>query len=273
MKTVNVNETGEEFQLISCYADLRKRDVIKLMRLAYLNPLNVAVRLGLLRQLVNAPETVWAKLERHENHDQVLRLLQTLEWVWKGPDHRPIPFVRIRGKNFLLPDEDLHLIGTAEFVIATAHLIGFYSAKDDSKAKDCLAKFMATIIRPKPDVMERIRKEGSADLREGYNSVKAERRIKLFAKVDLVTQIMIAQWFNNAGNRLMATYGMKSDDTDQAPISQGIFVQDWERQVVRVAQSQVYGNYDKVMERPLTDVLAYIEIKNEEIRTKNRKNQ
>jgi len=259
-----------ECSLVSSYDDLKSRDMIKLVRLAYLNPLNVAVKLALLRQLFIAPENVWAQLEKPENHEQVWRLIQALQWVWKGPEFRPVPYLRIRGKNYLLPDADLHILGTAEFVIATAHLIGFHTSKSDAEAIENLAKFMATIVRPKPDVMERIRSsEESGDHREGYNSKKCDRRSAMFKKVDLVTQIMIAQWFNNAANKLLDQYGMRSaGDDDQPQITQGIFVQDWERQVVRVAESHVYGNYDKVMQRPLTDVLAYIEIKNEEIRRK-----
>lgn len=266
MKKVTIVELGIDCQLVSSYEDLRKRDLIKLVRMAYQNPMDMKVKLALLRDLFIAPEAVWFQLEQEENHDQLWRLIQTLEWVWKGPEYRPLNFLRIRGKNYLLPDEHLHQLSTAEFVIATAHLIGFYTAKDDADSMNSLAKFMATIIRPKPDVMDRIRSKTSDDPRETFHSAKAERRAKMFEKTDVVTMIMIAQWFNNAGNRMLGNYGMKGEESELAPISQGIFVQDWERQVVRVAESQVYGNYDKVMERPLTDILAFIELKNDEIR-------
>jgi len=267
VKKVTIPELNAECQLVSSYEDLRKKDLLKLVRLAYLNPSSFVVKVALLRDLFHASETVWEQLVKPGNHDQVWRLIKMLDWVWKGPEFRPVIFLRIRGKSYLLPDENLFQLGTAEFVIATAHLIGFHTAKDDAAAISCLAKFTATIIRPKPEVMERIRGgQQNGDPRESFNSIKSERREKLFSKVDLVTQIMIAQWFNNAANKLLTQYGMRGGDPDAAPISQGIFVQDWERQVVRVAESQVYGGYDKVMERPLTDVLAFIELKNDEIR-------
>lgn len=266
MIKVRIPELGAECQLVSSYDDLKNRDVIKLVRMVYLNPANIASKVALLRELFIAPENVWFQLEQKENHDQVWRLLETLDWVWKGPQHRPAPFLRIKGKSFFLPDENLYTLNTAEFVIATAHLIGFHSAKDDGAALQSLSSFMATIARPKPDVLQRIKNQDNVDPRENYNSIRAERRAVHFGKVDLVTKIMIAQWFNNAANRLLTQYGMTSGDPDAAPISQGLFVQDWERQVVKVAQSTVYGNYDKVMGRPITDILAYIDIKNEEIR-------
>lgn len=266
MRKVEIPELGAECQLISGYEDLRKKDLVRLVRMAYLMPSNVSVKIELLRKLFVAPPIVWEHLESPENHDQVWRLLQTLEWVWKGPEYRPLSFLRIRGKEYMLPDQQLYQVGTAEFVIATAHLIGFYTAKDDACAMISLAKFTSTIARPKPDVLHRLRKGNEADPREEFNSIRCDRRALMFTKVDLVAQIMIAQWFNNAANKLLDQYGMKGGDPAAAPISQGIFVQDWERQVVRVAESQVYGNYDKVMERPLTDILAYIELKNDEIR-------
>lgn len=267
MKTVFIPELQVECRLVSNYTDLVLGNLFKLIRTAYLSPSDPAVRLQLLRKLFEAPEIVWKHLEAPENHEQVWRLLQSLDWIFKGPKFRPAEFLRIRGKKFLFPDQELHHLGTAEFVVATAHLIAFYNAKDDVTAIGNLVKFTATIARPKPDVMEQIRSgRDTGDQREAYNSAKSERREKLFGKVDLVTQIMTAQWFNNTANSMLSAYGMSGGDPDAAPISQGIFVQDWERQVVRVAESQVYGNYDKVMERPLADVLAFIELKNDEIR-------
>jgi len=268
MKKVFIQELDTECQLVSCYSDLKDKNIIKLVRSVYLSPTNIEAKVALLRELFIAPEHVWFQLQQKENHDQVWRLLQTLDWVWKGPEYRPAQFLRIRGKSFFLPDENLYTLSTAEFVIATAHLIGFHSAKDDKEALVNLSKFMATIIRPKPDVLQRIKNnQDSADLRESYNSVRAERRSAMFGKVDLVTNILTAQWFNNAANRLLSQFGMNGGgDPDAAPISQGLFVQDWERQVVKVAESSVYGNYDKVMERPITDILAFIDIKNEEVR-------
>lgn len=266
MKKVEIPELGVECKLVSGYEDLKKKDLLRLVRKAYLMPTDISVRIELLRELFIAPKLVWDQLERPENHDQLWRLLETLTWVWKGPEYRPFQFLRIRGKNYFLPDESLYQLGTAEFVIATAHLIGFHTAKDDAIAVKSLAKFTSAILRPKADVLERIRNGRGDDPRETFNSSKCDRRSVMFEKVDLVTQIMIAQWFNNAANKMLSQYGMISGNPDAAPISQGIFVQDWDRQVVRVAESQVYGSYDKVMERPLTDVLSFIELKNDEIR-------
>lgn len=267
MKKVFIPELDTECQLVSGYSDLKDKNIIKLVRSVYLSPTNIEAKVALLRELFIAPEHVWFQLEQKENHDQVWRLLQTMDWVWKGPEYRPANFLRIRGKSFFLPDENLYHLNTAEFVVATAHLIGFHNAREDKEALVSLSKFLATIIRPKPDVLQRIKSQDSTDPRETYHSNKAERRSALFGKVDLVTKILIAQWFNNAANRLLTQFGMNGGgDPDAAPISQGLFVQDWERQVVKVAQSTVYGNYDKVMERPITDILAYIDIKNEELR-------
>lgn len=268
MKKVFILELDAECSLVSCYADLKNRDIIKLVRSVYLNPVDTAAKLALLRQLFTAPDSVWKQLEAPENHEQLWRLLNSLNWVWKGPQLRPVSSLRIRGRAYFLPDQDLYQLSTAEFVIGTAHLIGFHTATSDATAVDSLSKFVATIARPKPDVLERIRsKQENGDLRETFSAVKAERRGVLFDKVDLVTRILIAQWFNNAANQMLNRNGTKGDD-DGAPISQGIFVQDWERQVVRVAESQVYGNFDQVMQRPILDVLSYIEVKNDEIRRK-----
>ena len=272
MKKVRIDELDADCLLIDSYADLKKRgDVVSLVRVAYMNPLSIEVKLDLLRKLFIAPDRVWEQLEREENQQELLRLISHLDWVWKGPDIKPVEFLRIKGKKYLLPDENLYELGTAEFVVATAHLIGFYTAPTDFEGTGHLAKFCSTIIRPKKDVMERMKTGSLGDQREAFNSMKSENRWTSFLKVDIVTQILIAQWFNNACNRLLERYGMKGGE-DSAPINQGIFVQDWERQIVKVAESHVYGNYDAVMQRNILDVLAYIDLKNDEIRRQNRKN-
>jgi len=274
MKKVSIPELGLEGQLVSSYADLKNKDLLKVVRLAYLQPQNWHAKIRILRQLFTAPPAVWFQLEKPENRDQLWRLLQTMDWILKGPDFRPAEGVKIRGQVYLLPDTNLHQLKTAEFVVATAHLIGFHSAKTDAAAIESLAKFMATIARPKPGIMRRLGTgHPEQDPRETYNSVTCDKRAKSFEKIDLVTMIMTAQWFNNAANKMLSVYGMSGGgDADAAPISQGIFVQDWERQIVRVAESHVYGGYDQVMGRLLADVLAYIELKNDEARRKAARN-
>ncbi|WP_254562128.1 hypothetical protein [Dyadobacter diqingensis] len=274
MKKVFIQELDAHCQLVDSYTDLRKRgDVVAIVKAAYLNPLSIPVKLELLRKLFQAPPEVWYQLEQPENHDELWRLMSHLEWVWKGPEVKPLHFIRLRGKTFLLPDEDLFFLSTSEFVVATAHLIGFWTSKTDAQGAESLARFMATITRPKKDVMQRLKSKDDPDQREVFSSVRTESRWKIFAKTDIVTQILVAQWFNNAGNRLLKRYGMTGGSGDDAMINQGVFVQDWERQIVKVAESQVYGNYDAVMSRSLPEVLSYIDLKNEEIRRQNQANR
>ncbi|WP_342086100.1 hypothetical protein [Dyadobacter sp. OTU695] len=266
MKRVFVEELKAGCQLCDSYQDLKGKEIIPLIRAVYLQPHSPEAKLALLKSLFFCPEQVWEQLQRPENRAELWRLVGTLDWILKGPEFRPVASVKLKGREFLLPDSDLHQLGTAEFVVATAHLIAFYNAKEKTAAH--LAKFMATIARPKPGVMERFKSDQKADPREAYDSAKCDARAQLFEKCDLVTMITTAQWFNNAANRMLAMFGMVSGDPDAAPISQGIFVKDWERQIIKVAESPVFGGYDQVMARPLADVLGYIELKNDEIRAK-----
>jgi hypothetical protein len=270
MKSVYIPELKAQCYLVSSYADLRKQgDVRAIVKEAYLNPLSIEVKLSLLRKLFHAPERVWETLEMEENHEQLWRLMQHLDWVWKGPEVRPFASIRIKGKDYFLPDEDLQWLSTAEFVIATAHLIGFWTGGGEVENAQSMGKFLATIIRPKPDILHR--KNNRPDPREEYDSTRCERRYAgLIGRIDVPTQVLVAQWFNNAANRMLMSFGFarpKQGD-ESALIEQGIFVQDWERQVVKVAESQVFGSYDGVMARPIQDVLSYIELKNDEMRNK-----
>lgn len=272
MRKVRIDELNADCLLVDSYADLKKRgDVTALARMAYLNPLNMEVKLELLRKLFIAPKNVWEQLERPENSEELHRLISHLDWIWKGPDIRPLNYIKIRGKAFLLPDDNLFELSTAEFVVATAHLIGFWTAASDVQGAESLSKFCATIIRPKKDVLALIKLGSLGDKREEFNSMKCDNRSKFFLKIDVVTQILIAQWFNTACNRLLERFRMKASE-DSAMINQGIFIQDWERQIVKVAESQVYGNYDAVMQRNILDVMAYIDLKNDEIKKQNEKN-
>lgn len=266
MKRVFVEELKAGCQLYDSYQDLKGKDIIPLIRAVYLQPHSMEAKLSLLKSLFACPAEVWEQLQRRENRDELWRLVGTMDWILKGPEFRPVASVKLKGREYLLPDSDLHQLGTAEFVVATAHLIAFYNSTDKTPAH--LARFMATIARPKPSVMERFKSEQKGDPREAYHSAKCDARAKLFEKCDLVTMITTAQWFNNAANRLLSIFGMASKDPDAAPISQGMFVQDWERQIIKVAESPVFGGYDQVMARPLADVLGYIELKNDEIRAK-----
>lgn len=272
MIAVEIPELGAVCQLANSYADLTGKNAVSLVRAVYTNPLDMAAKYALLKKLMDAPADVWKALEAEENRDQLWRLIQTLDWIWKGPEIRPLAFLKVKGKTLFLPDENLYWLSTAEFVVATAHLMGFWSAKDNAEGLASLAKFVATIARPKPDVLTRIRKPAdNGDPREAYSTPKADVRALVIQKTDLVAQIMIAQWFNNAANRLLKTFGMVNADPDAPAISQGAFVQDWERQIVKVAETGVYGRYDDVMSRPISDVLTYIDLKNDEIRKQNSK--
>lgn len=267
MKKVFIDELNVVCRLCTSYQDLKEKELIPLIREVYLQPHDWEVKTALLKSLFDCPPEVWHILTRKENRHHIWRLVGTLDWILQGPEYRPVASVRIKGREFLLPDTNLHQLGTAEFVVATAHLIGFYNAMEKTPAH--LAKFMATIARPKPGVMARFKSEYNGDPREGYNSAICDARAALFEKCDLVTMITTAQWFNNAANRLLQLHGMGgSKDPDAAPISQGVFARDWERQIVKVAEGAVFGGYDQVMARPLADVLAYIELKNDEIRAR-----
>lgn len=267
MKKVQVIESGAECQLVSSYEDLKSRNVVDIVRTVYLNPADMKMKVKVLEQLFDAPAEVWRLLRMKENEDQLWRLTETLSWIWKGPSHRPVEKLRIAGAVYMLPDDQLYQLSTAEFIIATAHLIGFHTSKNDAEAMDGLHKFLATIIRPKPTALQRLRSDPSGDPRQAFNSIVCEKRARNFEKVDIVTKVLIAQWFNNAANRMLATAGLNAKSgEDAAPITQGIFVQDWERQVVKVAEGGVYGNFDMVMQRAVMDVLSYIDFKNDEIR-------
>lgn len=254
MKRVFVEELKAGCQLCDSYQDLKGKEIIPLIRAVYLQPHSMEGKLALLESLFFCPVEVWEQLKAPQNRAELLRLVDSLDWILKGPEFRPLASVKIKGREYLLPDTDLHQLGTAEFVVATAHLIAFYNAKEKTPAH--LAKFMATIARPKPGVMERFKTDRKGDPREAYDSAKCDARAQLFEKCDLVTMITTAQWFNNAANRMLALFGMASKDPDAAPITQGMFVQDWERQIIKVAESSVFGDYDQVMARPLADVLG-----------------
>lgn len=272
MITVEIPELGAVCSLANSYADLTGKNAVALVRAVYTNPVDMGAKYTLLKKLMDAPEQVWKALEAEENRDQLWRLIQTLDWIWKGPEVRPLAFLKVRGKTLHLPDENLHWLSTAEFVVATAHLMGFWAAKDNQEGLANLAKFVATIARPKPDVLTRIRKPAdNGDPRETYSTTKSDLRALAIQKTDLIAQILLAQWFNNAANRLLKSFGMVSADPEAPAISQGAFVQDWERQIVKVAETGVYGRYDDVMARPISDVLTYIDLKNDETRKSNSK--
>lgn len=266
MKKVFIEELNAGCQLCDSYQDLKGKEIIPLIRAVYLQPHSPEAKLALLKSLFFCPSGVWEQLEAPQNRAELWRLVGTLDWILKGPEFRPVASVKLKGREYLLPDTDLHHLGTAEFVVATAHLIAFYNAKEKTAAH--LARFMATIARPKPGVMDRFKTDQKADPRQAFDQAKSESRAQLFEKCDLVTMVTVAQWFNNAANRLLGLFGMASKDPDAAPITQGMFVQDWERQIIKVAESSVFGGYDQVMARPLADVLGYIEFKNDEIRAK-----
>ena len=268
MKSVYIKELDAQCYLVDSYAELRKQgDVLAIVQEAYLEPLNMKVRLRLLRKLFHAPAEVWEVLTMQENHEELWRLMQHLDWVWKGPEVRPFPSVKLRGKDWYLPDEDLQWLSTGEFVIATAHLIGFWTGKTEAEQSLSMGKFLATIIRPKAGVMNRKRQVPGGDPREDFDSARAGNRAAgLAGRIGLATQVLVAQWFNNAANRMLMGFGFAKPSGEEglALINQGIFIQDWERQVVKVAESQVFGSYDGVMTRPIQDVLSYIELKNDE---------
>lgn len=270
MKKITIKELGATCYLATSFEELEKTPAaLEAIKAVYMDPGNMAGKLALLRVCFKAPEKVWTALEAPNNRDELWRLLQHLDWVMAGPKTKPFPFLILNRKKYHLPDEDLTFLSTAEFVIATAHLIGFWTAAQNNQdGRESLARFMAVICRPGS---LRIGVSDTGDKREVFHSVKAENRWKKFIKLDLATQLMVAQWFNNAANNCLKRFGMAGDGGDGDGASQALFVRDWEQQIIKVAESSVYGNYDNVMGRGVHDVLNYIALKRMEEEEKHRK--
>src|SRR5690606_1977811 len=140
----------------------------------------------------------------------------------------------LNSKKYHLPDEELTFLSTAEFVIATAHLIGFWTAAQNKQdGRESLARFMAVICRPGTLRINPLAGgSDTGDKRELFHSVKSENRWKKFYKMDLATQLMVAQWFNNAANNCLKRFAMAGSADDSSGASQALFVQDWEQQII-----------------------------------------
>ena len=268
MKKVVVNETGEIGQLVEGYHELKPRAQLALIRLAYSNPQSWEVKLLVLKELFEANPLVIDLLERPENHEELWRLIQHLDWVWVGPKTLPISVLKLRGKKYYLPDEALTYVSVGEFIVATAHLIGFSTALNEADARRSLRLFLATICRPKPDVLQQLRRDKAAwngDLREEYNTYRCEQRAENFGRVNEELGIGLVQWWNHAVTRLLKQHGLLGKaDEETTSVLQGEFVRDWQKDVVLVAKSRVIGEtIDKVYARSIDEFFGYVNVKRE----------
>lgn len=268
MRKIAINETGMVGWLVEGYHELKPKSQIELLRLAYSNPKSEEVKLMVWGRLMQAPKEMKQLLKQPENRDELWRLLSWVDWVWLGPKALPLAWIKIRGKKYCLPDEYLTRITVGEFVVATAHLIGFGAAKNDTEARRSMRLFIATIARPKPDALQQLRRDKASwngDPREAYNTYRCEQRAELFGRLSEAEAIGLMQWWNMAVTRLLKQYGLVSDESDETTsLSQGQFVRDWQKEVVMVAKNRAIGEtIDKVYARSIHEFFAYVNVEKE----------
>lgn len=265
MRKIKINETGMTGFLPEGYHELSSSSQIQLLKLAYSNPRSWEVKVDIWQRLMQGPKELKEILKRPENRDELWRLMGFLDWVWVGPTVLPIRYFKIRGKKYSLPNQDLSWITVGEFIVATAHLIGFSTAKDEAEARKSLGSFLATICRPKPDVMQQLRRnkaQWNGDPREEYNTYRCERRQELFGRVEESTAIGIMQWWNHAVTHLLKLHGLLDEKSDEVSVvSQGEFVRDWQKDVVLIAKKRVIGEtIDKVYSRGIHEFFGFVNV-------------
>lgn len=267
-----------ECALATSYADLSRKGMLEVLKLAYCSPRTPETELRIWSLVFVAPPEIKKMLLQPLHRSELLRLLEQIEWVWKtGIEQRPLESFRLKATTYCLPDEDLRLVTTGEFITAITYLLAFSTPSgDDSQKADFLARFMATICRPKLSMASRLKRDKTqwnGDQREAFSSYRIDARAGRFRSVDLSIQVAIMQWFLAAVGRAERLYNMPVPEKSDAPIALGSFVQDWEKTVHGLAREGNFGPYDAVMERSIHDVLAYLEIRKlelDEYESKNR---
>ncbi|MGV3560752.1 hypothetical protein [Larkinella arboricola] len=255
-----------ECTLATGYSDLPYQVTMEVLRLAYCQPRTPETELRIWSLVFVAPEAIKKMLLLSLHRDELLRLLEQIDWAWKsGVEKRPVDSFSVKGTKYCLPDEDLRLVSTGEFITAVTYLLAFSSLQGGNAEKsDFLDQFLGTICRPKLGLGKRLQRDKTrwnGDNREGFNSFLIEGRAERFRSVNLSVKVAIMQWFLAAVGRAERLYGMPAPEKSDTPMALGSFVQDWEKTIHGLAREGNFGNYDAVMERPIHDVLAYLELR------------
>lgn len=267
-----------EYRVATRYADLPHKQCLAVLRLAYTNEKTIESRLAVLHLSSTIPPNVTRVLCEPPFRDELMRILDCLEWAWTtGIETRPFASFTLKGREYLLPDEDLRLVNTGEFISSVAYLLAFSLSKStrsggpvaNLEREGFLNMFLATICRPKVSLTKRLMRDKNrytGDDREPFNSFYVESRAARFSSVELATKVAILQWYLKATERAERLYGMPEPDPadNRTPLQTGAFIRDWESTVHFLAREGNFGNYDAVMERSIHDVLAYLELKKDE---------
>lgn len=277
MRKVNIqiDQDGEK-QTYDCliaqnYIDLPKRIAQEVVLIAYTQPKNWENRLEVWDRVFFCKPEVREILTHPDRIDELLRLLEFTEWAWSGGfEKRPLEYFWPKGntRRFYLPDENLQHVSTGEFITATAYIVAFAAGGSSEAEKfSLLNRFVATICRPRVSVVQRLTNKkvtAGTDIREPFNSYQVDARAEKYIKpLHLSIHVMVLEWFLTVTQRVQAQYGMiASEDESQSAILQvGLFVRDWEQTVHDLAHAGNFGRYDDVMNRPIHDVLAWLELR------------
>lgn len=256
------------------YAELPKKVRQEVALIAYTMPKTWETRLEVWDRVFFAGRELREILTHPDRVSELLRLLDFTEWVWTGGfDKRPFEGITIGSARLWLPDENLQYVSTAEFVSATAYLIAFSAPlaaeSDHSEKWPLLDQFMACVARPRRSVVQRLTNRNKPatphhpdDRREPFSQHRIDRlATDVMSRVSLPTKIMVLQWFLAATKRMQDAYGMVGDDKADQPLQLGLFLRDWEQTIHELAKAGNFGRYDDVMNRPIHDVLAWLELR------------
>ncbi|GAB3911597.1 hypothetical protein GCM10028803_53450 [Larkinella knui] len=280
MKKIELIQEGVrvECALATCYADLSRNGTLEVLKLAYCSPRTSETELRIWSLVFVAPPEIKKMLLLPLHRNELLRLLEQIDWAWKsGVGKKPLDAFQLKGTTYCLPDEELRLVTTGEFITAVTYLLAFSSPTGDNGQKaDYLAHFLATICRPKQSLARRLKRDKTTwngDEREAFNSYLIDGRAGRFRSVELGLQVAIMQWFLAAVGRAERLYNMPAAEKSDTPIALGSFVQDWEKTVHGLAREGNFGPYDAVMERSIHEVLAYLELRKIEFDEHESKNR
>ena len=252
----------KNYEMASCWEELRIDQKLALTPLVYCTDKSPLVQQACLRIII--PEKAISKRKfKKINAEQFYDLFETIEWLWTSEPVISLTEFTHQGVTYLLPKPDFTTVVLIEFAMADIYYRRFVRPKPDQKALDLL---VATLCRPAGDPGAWQDPKWNGDKRQVFNSNTTEvAAAGALSGLPIAYKVMVLQLVSQAMRNIQRRYKVifesADPEGDQSAAPSGESLPGYIALLFDLAESGIFGDFDKSSFIPIHTVLTYLKKK------------
>jgi hypothetical protein len=272
MDTLTVE--GKPHQVASSWEELTEKQLLELVPVVFCRAESHGSRLAALRLLI--PSKALSKKQfKRLTTEQLYDLFRMVDWLWQSqPSGAQMREFSHRGVTYLLPEPNFSYVVGIEYAMADTYFNRFTRVKKAGSpgGKDpdlkALNMLVATLCRPQAAGLNRQDPEWNGDPREKYNAAIAETRAAAFRDLPLSIRVIALQCAIGGFRQLTKQYKAIFEKTEGEAGPPGGAASpasgsgnNYVEMLFDLAESQVFGDWEKTCFTPIHTLFAYLKKK------------